>query len=112
MVVKKKTPKAKAKQYIKKYNTYNPFVIAELENINIYYEHLGAIKSYANSCNNIISIHINQELAENERRVACAYELGFISFYTQTVIHILDGSRYDKEILEFALCFCIIKENV
>lgn len=61
---------------IKKYKTNDPFEIADMLNISIFYEELGTINGYYNKPLRMKQIHINDALSENMKRFTCAHELG------------------------------------
>lgn len=61
---------------IKKYKTNNPFKIADMLNISIFYEELGTINGYYNKPLRMKQIHINDALSENMKKFTCAHELG------------------------------------
>jgi len=60
----------------KKYNTSNPFELADLLNISVFYENLGTINGYYNRPLRMKQIHINCLLNEQEQKYTCAHELG------------------------------------
>lgn len=61
---------------IKKYNTSNPFELADALNISVFYEELGSIYGYYNRPLRMKQIHINQSLGKHEAEYTCAHELG------------------------------------
>lgn len=61
---------------IKKYKTNDPFEIADMLNISIFYEELGTINGYYNKPLRMKQIHINDALSENMKKFTCAHELG------------------------------------
>lgn len=69
-------PKLTANKLIKKYNTNNPFYIADYMNIYVIFEPLGSIYGYYNFYKRIKMIHINEQLNETLQRFTCAHELG------------------------------------
>lgn len=60
----------------KKYNTSDPFELADILKIAVYYEHLGTINGYYNNPLRMKQIHINDSLNSHEARYTCAHELG------------------------------------
>lgn len=60
----------------KKYNTSDPFEIADALNISVYFEELGTINGYYNKPLRMKQIHINQNLNEQNAKFTCAHELG------------------------------------
>lgn len=63
-------------QLIRKYNTNNPFELANAMNIAIFYEDLGSINGYYNKPLRMKQIHINNSLDEHMKKFTCAHELG------------------------------------
>lgn len=61
---------------IKKYKTNDPFELADMLNISIFYEELGTINGYYNKPLRMKQIHINDALSENMKKFTCAHELG------------------------------------
>ncbi len=60
----------------KKYNTSDPFELADTLNISVYFEELGTINGYYNKPFRMKQIHINQNLNEQDAKFTCAHELG------------------------------------
>ena len=69
-------PKRTAMRLIKKYDSNDPFYIADHKGIEILYEPLGNIYGYYNYYKRIKMIHINNSLEEKLQRFTCAHELG------------------------------------
>lgn len=69
-------PRKTAVKLIKKYESNDPFEIAEKKGISILYEALGGALGYYNSYKRIQFIHINDSIDEIMRRFVCAHELG------------------------------------
>lgn len=63
-------------QLIRKYNTNDPFELANAMNIAIFYEDLGSINGYYNKPLRMKQIHINNSLDERMKKFTCAHELG------------------------------------
>lgn len=61
---------------IKKYNTSDPFELADALNISVYFEELGTINGYYNKPLRMKQIHINQNLNDRDAKFTCAHELG------------------------------------
>lgn len=61
---------------IQKYNTSNPFEIAEAMKIAVFFENLGTINGYYNNLLRMKQIHINDSLNDQESKYTCAHELG------------------------------------
>lgn len=60
----------------KKFNTSDPFELADALNITVYFEELGTINGYYNKPLRMKQIHINQNLNECDAKFTCAHELG------------------------------------
>lgn len=60
----------------KKYNTSNPFELANALKIAVFYEELGTINGYYNNPLRMKQIHINSSLNEHDTKYTCAHELG------------------------------------
>lgn len=61
---------------IKKYNTTDPFAIANALGIRIVYENLGAIYGYFDVHFRVKKIHLNNSIDESLLPFVCAHELG------------------------------------
>lgn len=61
---------------VKKYNTSDPFELADAMNISILYEELGTINGYYNKPLRMKQIHINCNLDNKMKKFTCAHELG------------------------------------
>ncbi len=61
---------------IKKYNTSDPFELADALKIAVYYEELGSINGYYNNPLRMKQIHINSSLNKHDATFTCAHELG------------------------------------
>ena len=60
----------------KKYNTSDPFELADALNISVFFEELGTINGYYNKPLRMKQIHINQNLNDRDAKFTCAHELG------------------------------------
>lgn len=60
----------------KKYNTSDPFELANALKIAVYYEELGSINGYYNNPLRMKQIHINSSLNKHDAEYTCAHELG------------------------------------
>lgn len=67
--------KGLAEQICKKYNSRDPFEIAEGRNIIILYEPLGSIRGYYSKSLRQKFIHINQDLERQQALFTCGHEL-------------------------------------
>jgi len=61
---------------IQKYNTSDPFELANSLKIAVFYEDLGSINGYYNNPLRMKQIHINSFLNECDAKYTCAHELG------------------------------------
>lgn len=59
-----------------KYNTSDPFELANALKIAVYYEELGTINGYYNNPLRMKQIHINSSLNDHDAKYTCAHELG------------------------------------
>ena len=59
-----------------RYNTSDPFELADALKIAVYYEELGTINGYYNNPLRMKQIHINFSLDKHEATYTCAHELG------------------------------------
>lgn len=71
----------KQDELIKKWNTRNPFEIAEFLEIAIFFEDLGNMYGYYNMKNRIKMIHINENITIDEQLFTCAHELQHAIFH-------------------------------
>lgn len=69
-------PKQTAAKLMVKYETNNPFEIAEQRGIMLLYEPLGSALDFYNSYKRIQFIHINNAIEERLQTFVCAHELG------------------------------------
>lgn len=60
----------------KKYNTSDPFELADALKIAVYHEELGSINGYYNNPLRMKQIHINSSLNKHDAKYTCAHELG------------------------------------
>lgn len=68
--------KAIANELCRKYETRNPFDLADSLGVIVLHEPLGEIQGYYNFCFKQKFIHINEELDGYEASFTCAHELG------------------------------------
>lgn len=61
---------------VEKYNTRNPFELAEYQNIEIIYSELKSVLGYYTKYRRVQSIILSNELPEHLERYVCAHELG------------------------------------
>lgn len=79
---------------IKKYKTNDPFEIADMLNISIFYEELGTINGYYNKPLRMKQIHINVALSENMKKFTCAHELGHALLHPDVSTPFCDRKLY------------------
>lgn len=101
--------KAIANELCRKYETRNPFDLADSLGVIVFYEPLGEIQGFYNLCYKQKFIHINEELNGYEASFTCAHELG------HSIIHpnfntpflrkhtLFSIGRIEKEVNCFAL---------
>lgn len=68
--------KGNVEKLIKKYNTNDPFALADALGINIVFEELGNIYGYFDVHFRIKTIHLNSSISESSLPFVCAHELG------------------------------------
>lgn len=73
-----------AEKLCKKYQTRDPFEIAERLGIQVFYGHYGTIRGYYNKISQQRMIHINAALDGPQQAVVCAHELGHAIFHPNT----------------------------
>lgn len=61
---------------VEKYNTRNPFELADYQNIEIVYSELKSVLGYYTKYRRVQSIILSNELPEHLERHVCAHELG------------------------------------
>lgn len=61
---------------VKKYDTNNPFELADCLGIKIIFEQLGSINGYYNKQLRMKQIHINCDIPKHMQKFTCAHELG------------------------------------
>jgi Zn-dependent peptidase ImmA (M78 family) len=93
---------------IKKHGTNNPFEIADGLNIKVFYEPLGNVKGFYQSCPKNKIIHINEELDDINKLIVCSHELGHAILHSKLNIVFIERntfyvkSRYESEANKFA----------
>ncbi|MBM7631137.1 ImmA/IrrE family metallo-endopeptidase [Geomicrobium sediminis] len=68
--------KERVDQLKRKYNTTDPYKIAEQKKILVQFEFLGSIWGYYSNMSRIPIIHINEEVRDKQRLFVVAHELG------------------------------------
>lgn len=114
--------KHKVESICRKYNSRDPFLIANDMGILLTFEPLGALNGYYTKKFRIKHIHINEQLSESEQRFACAHELGhailhpdsntpFLTRYTYLSVNKLE-SEANKFAVEFLIPDDVLCEYV
>lgn len=81
--------------------TSNPFEIAKYLNIKIFYEDLGNIRGFYQSCPKNRVIHINSKLDYNDKTIVCCHELGHAILHAKlNVLFIEKNTFYVKNKFE------------
>lgn len=96
-------------QLIKKYNTSDPFELADSLKISVLFEELGTINGYYNKPLRMKQIHINQNLSERDAKFTCAHELGHAILHPNASTPFLRSKTFlsvDKLEIE-ANCFAV-----
>lgn len=76
--------KNKVNRLIQKYNTNDPFELAQLLGIEVLYENLGDVLGYYSNTFRIPVIHINNNLNVKLQRFTCSHELGHAILHHDT----------------------------
>lgn len=103
--------KNRVNELIKKHNTYNPYEIAEAENIIVLFEPLGFIDGYYNKFKKQKFIHINEAFNDHKRLFTCCHELGHAilhpnsntPFLHQYIFYKIDKLEYQANIFAMEL---------
>ena len=86
--------KGLAEGICKKYNSRDPFEIAERRNIIVLYEPLGSIRCYYSKSLRQVFIHINQELNRQQALFTCGHELAHSILHPNTNTPFLRASTF------------------
>lgn len=98
-----------ANKLIKKYNTRNPFELASYMNVKVFYEDLGHVNGFYQSCPKNKIIHINKNIDNDLKMLVCAHELGHAIFHSKLNILFLEKNtfcvknKYEREANKFAV---------
>lgn len=103
------TCKALAKSLVQRFNTRNPFAIADALGYLIIYAPLVGVRGFYQYIKRCHIIYLDTGLEENEARFVCAHELGHSllhkgcnRIFMDTKTHLL-SSRYEQEADRFAV---------
>lgn len=103
---------------IKKYKTNNPYELANILGIKVFYEELGTIKGYYNKPLRMKQIHINCNLDRQMQLLTCAHELGHAILHPNASTPFLRSStllsvdKLEIEANEFATILLIPDEVI
>ena len=97
---------------VKKYHTSDPDELAKALGIHVIYEPLGTVRGYYSRSHRIKTIHVNDSLAEEQRRFTLSHELGHATrhpnlntpFLREHTLFSVD--RLEVEANKFAMCLC------
>jgi Zn-dependent peptidase ImmA (M78 family) len=82
---------------VAKYNTRNPFEIAEYRNIEIIHNELKSVLGYYTKYHRVQSIILNSDLPEHLESFVCAHELGHAICHPDINVQWLcEGTFYSK----------------
>lgn len=113
-----KTIKNLTKTLIKKYNTRDPFKLADYMNIAVFEEELGHVNGFYQACPKTKIIHLNKNLEHIERKIVCAHELGHALLHSKLNILFLEKNtflvknKYEKEANKFAAELLISDDTI
>ncbi|WP_193063399.1 ImmA/IrrE family metallo-endopeptidase [Oceanobacillus oncorhynchi] len=84
----------KVSQLVEKYNTSDPFKLAEAMDIEIIYENLGKSFGYFSRLYRTAIIHLNENLPLEKQKSTCAHELGHIVLHPEINTAFLKTNTY------------------
>ena len=87
-------PVDKAKELKDMYKTHDPFRLCRYLKIKVMFENLGHVIGFYQTAYGIRIIHINSEISQNKKRVACAHELGHAVLHYNLNKIFLDNENY------------------
>lgn len=103
---------------IRKYDTRNPFEIAEEMNILVLKEELGSINGYYNTAFRQKFIHINHNLSDREQLLTAAHELGHAILHPKSntpflrTCTFLSVNKMEVEANKFAINLLISDDDI
>lgn len=109
--------KKKAVSTYRKFKTTNPFSICKELGYTVIIESLGNMKGYTTTNYRITSIHINEDLTEEEKLFTCSHELGHILLcHSHNKIFLskntyINTERFEKEATTFAIYLALADYN-
>lgn len=80
--------KSKATQCIRKFDTRNPFMIADALNVEVFYANLGRVAGYYQYIKRHRCIYIHSDLKYHDARIVMAHELG------HAILHRTENCRF------------------
>ncbi len=81
-------------KHIKKYNTNDPFEIAQHKNIEIIKQDLGDVKGFYQYFKRKKMIYLNYSLSDHEQRIVCSHELGHAILHPRLNVVFLELNTY------------------
>ena len=96
--------------YEKKFNSYNPYIVAKKFNIIVVVENLGIVDCYYNKIEGQKFIHINNKISVGGQKFALAYQLFFAIKDIEYVFVNINNHFKSKEAANFAFGF-LNREN-
>ena len=93
---------------LSKFKTRDPFEIADMAGILVFFEELGALRGYYNAPYGVKMIHINSDLPRIRQRLGCAHEIAHsfmhpelnVSFMTKNTF--MQPGKYERQANIFA----------
>jgi Zn-dependent peptidase ImmA (M78 family) len=79
---------------IKKYDTDNPFELADCLKIKVMHESLGHVRGFYQSCPKNKVIHLNNELDDLQRLLVCSHELGHAILHAKLNIVFIEKNTF------------------
>ena len=110
--------KGLAENICKKYNSRDPFEIAERRNIIVVYEPLGGIRGYYSKSLRQKFIHINQDLERQQAFFTCGHELAHSILHPDTNTPFLRASTFfsvnklEVQANQFSICMIYSDEEL